>query len=160
MVIGVHRAEPAAMSFTAAEAVDDGDRGRRLWMTGGLEARTLPGSGSGAGGRDGRGEGARSEGTSMSRYEVDSEQVARASGAVQTSAGRISGEVDGMMRHLLDLQNSWKGQAATSFQHVVTDWRATQERVRASLEEIQRALAVAGQQYAQAEDAATRMFAR
>ncbi|MDQ1289461.1 MAG: hypothetical protein QG622_3027 [Actinomycetota bacterium] len=96
----------------------------------------------------------------MSRYEVDSEQVARASGAVRTSAERISGEVDGMTRHLIDLQNSWKGQAATSFQHVVTDWRATQERVRASLEEIQRALAVAGQQYAEAEDAATRLFAR
>lgn len=96
----------------------------------------------------------------MSRYEVDSEQVARASGAVQTSAGRLSSEVDGMMRHLLELQSSWKGQAATSFQHVVTDWRATQERVRASLEEIQRALTVAGQQYAQAEEAATRMFSR
>lgn len=96
----------------------------------------------------------------MSRYEVDSEQVARASGAVRTSAGRISGEVDCMMRHLVELQTNWRGQAATSFHHVVTDWRATQERVRASLEEIQRALAVAGQQYAQAEEAATRMFAR
>lgn len=96
----------------------------------------------------------------MSRYEVDSDQVARASAAVQTSAGHIRSEVDGMMRHLLDLQGSWKGQAAVSFQHVVTDWRATQERVRAGLEEIQQALAVAGQQYADAEQAAARMFAR
>jgi early secretory antigenic target protein ESAT-6 len=95
----------------------------------------------------------------MSRYEVDSDQVARASTAVRTSAGRLNTEVDGMMRHLVDLQNSWKGQAASSFQHIVTDWRATQERVRGSLEEIQRALTVAGRQYAEAEEAAARMFA-
>lgn len=96
----------------------------------------------------------------MSRYEVDSAQVAQAATAVQKSAHEIGVEVDGMMRHLLDLQNSWRGQAASSFQHVVGDWRATQERVKASLEQIQKALTVAGQQYAQAEDAAARMFAR
>jgi 6 kDa early secretory antigenic target len=96
----------------------------------------------------------------MSRYEVDSAQVAQAAVAVQGSAQQIGTQVDGMMRHLLDLQGSWRGQAATSFQHVVTDWRATQERVKTSLEEIQRALTLASQQYAQAEDAAARMFAR
>jgi WXG100 family type VII secretion target len=96
----------------------------------------------------------------MSRYEVDSAQVAQAAVAVQKSAQQIGTEVDGMMRHLLELQSSWRGQAASSFQHVVTDWRATQERVRTSLEEIQRALTTAGQQYAQAEDSAARMFAR
>lgn len=95
----------------------------------------------------------------MTRFEVDSAQVAQASGAVQASAQRIGTEVDQMMRHLLDLQGSWRGQAASSFQQVVADWRATQERVRASLEEIQRALAVAGQNYAEAEEAAARMFA-
>jgi WXG100 family type VII secretion target len=96
----------------------------------------------------------------MSRYEVDSDQVAGASAAVQSSASRLSSEVESMMRHLIDLQSTWRGQASASFQHVVTDWRATQERVRSSLEEIQRALATAGQQYAQAEEAAARMFAR
>jgi len=96
----------------------------------------------------------------MSRYEVDSAQVAQASAAIQGSAGQISAEVDRMTRHLLDLQSSWKGQAATSFQHVVVDWRATQERVRTGLEEIQQALAAAGQHYQQAEEAAARMFAR
>jgi 6 kDa early secretory antigenic target len=96
----------------------------------------------------------------MSRYEVDSNQVAQASAAVQASAGRISGEVDGMMRHLLDLQSSWRGQAATSFQQVIMDWRATAERVRGSLEEIHVALAAAGRHYQDAEDSATRMFSR
>ena len=96
----------------------------------------------------------------MTRYEVDSAQVTAASAAVQSSAQQVSAEVDRMMRHLVDLQSTWKGQAATSFQHVVADWRTVQERVRTNLEEIQRALAVAGQQYAQAEEAAVRMFAR
>ncbi len=95
----------------------------------------------------------------MSRFEVDSAQVAQASAAVAGSAQQIGAEVDRMTRHLLELQSSWKGQASASFQHVAADWRATQERVRASLEEIQRALAVAGQNYAEAEEAATRMFA-
>ncbi len=96
----------------------------------------------------------------MSRFEVDSAEVARASGAVQASAGAIASEVDAMMRHLVDLQASWKGPAAASFQQVVADWRSTQDRVRAGLEEIRRALSVAGQQYAEAEDSAVRMFAR
>jgi WXG100 family type VII secretion target len=96
----------------------------------------------------------------MTQFQVDSAQVAQASAAVHASAAQIGTEVDRMMRHLLDLQGSWRGQAATSFQHVVTDWRATQERVRAVLEEIQQALALAGRQYQDAEDAALRMFSR
>jgi 6 kDa early secretory antigenic target len=99
-------------------------------------------------------------GNTMSRYEVDSAQVAQAGVAVQASAQQISTQVDSMMRHLLDLQNSWRGQAASSFQHVITDWRATQERVKLSLDEIQHALTLASQQYAQAEDSAARMFAQ
>lgn len=96
----------------------------------------------------------------MSRFEVDSAQVAQASTAIAGSATQIGSEVDRMMRHLLELQGSWHGQAATSFQGVVEEWRATQERVRHTLEEIQRALALAGQQYADVEDAAARMFGR
>ncbi len=93
------------------------------------------------------------------RYEVDSAQVLQASSAIQVSAEQIREEVDRMMHHLLDLQGTWRGQAATSFQSVVTDWQATQERVRTSLEEIQRALAAAGRQYADVESATAAMFA-
>ncbi|MFP5336560.1 MAG: WXG100 family type VII secretion target [Actinomycetes bacterium] len=96
----------------------------------------------------------------MSRFEVDSARVAQASAAVTTSVGAISTEVDRMMRNLIDLQSSWRGQAATQFQGVVTDWRATQERVRQSLEDISVALNAAGQQYAEVEQANTRMFTR
>lgn len=95
----------------------------------------------------------------MTQFEVDSARVAQASAAIAVSAQSIGTEVDQMMRHLLDLQGSWRGQAAASFQQVVSDWRSTQERVRTALEEIQRALAAAGRQYQEVEDAAARMFA-
>jgi WXG100 family type VII secretion target len=94
------------------------------------------------------------------RYEVDSSQVEAASSAVLVSAQSISEEVDRMMRHLLDLNGSWRGQAAASFQSVIADWQTTQERVRVSLEEIQRALATAGRQYAEVESATAALFAR
>jgi 6 kDa early secretory antigenic target len=94
----------------------------------------------------------------MTRFEVDSAQVSRAGVAVQASAQQIGAEVDRMMRHLLELQSSWHGQAANSFQHVVTEWRGTQERVRGALEEIQAALALAGRQYEEVETSAARMF--
>lgn len=95
----------------------------------------------------------------MSRFEVDSAQVSQAGAAVQASAAQIGTEVDRMMRHLLDLQSSWQGQASSSFQHVVGEWRGTQERVRSALEEIQAALATVGRQYEDVEASAVRMFA-
>ena len=95
----------------------------------------------------------------MTRFEVDSAQVTQAGVAVQASAQQIGAEVDRMMRHLLELQAGWQGQAATSFHHVITEWRGTQERVRAALDEIQAALAVAGRQYEEVEASAVRMFA-
>jgi early secretory antigenic target protein ESAT-6 len=95
----------------------------------------------------------------MTRFEVDSAQVAQASAAVQVSAQQIGSEVERMMRHLLDLQAGWQGQAATSFQHVINEWRGTQERVRTALEEIQAALAAAGRQYEEVEASTVRMFA-
>lgn len=96
----------------------------------------------------------------MSRFEVDSAQMAGAGAAVQACASRIRADVDAMLPQLMELQTTWKGQAAASFQDVVADWRGTQERVHQTLEEIRRALATAGQQYAEAEQAATRMFTR
>lgn len=94
----------------------------------------------------------------MSRFEVDSERVAQSSAQVKQSVGTVTSEVDRMMKNLLDLQNSWKGQAASSFQVVVSDWKGLQERVRQSLEEINLALDTAGQQYAEVEARNTQMF--
>jgi WXG100 family type VII secretion target len=94
----------------------------------------------------------------MSQYQVDSAQVAQAGAAVQASAQRIGAEVDGMMRQLLDLQANWQGQASISFQHLIGQWRTTQERVHTSLEQLQAALAAAGRTYEDAETSAVRMF--
>lgn len=96
----------------------------------------------------------------MSRFQVDSGAVEGASGAVAASASTISTEVDAMMRHLLDLQSSWQGQASASFQGVVAEWRGTQEQVRASLESIGQALATTGRTYETAEADALRAFSR
>ena len=96
----------------------------------------------------------------MSRFQVDSGAVEGASGAVATSASTIATEVDAMMRHLLDLQGSWQGQASASFQGVVAQWRGTQEQVRASLESIGQALASTGRTYEAAEADALRAFSR
>lgn len=93
------------------------------------------------------------------RYEVDSAQVAQAAGAARVSSAAIHTEVNAMLRHLTDLQASWRGGAASSFEGVLGQWRATQLQVEAALESISQALDAAAQQYADAEQAATRLFA-
>lgn len=93
------------------------------------------------------------------RFEVDSGEVERAAGAVSASADAISQEVNGMMSHLDRLQGSWRGSAALQFQEISNEWRATQAQVEESLISIRQALNATAQQYAQAEEAALRMFA-
>jgi 6 kDa early secretory antigenic target len=96
----------------------------------------------------------------MTRYQVDSEEVFGAAGAVRASADRIQAEVAGMLAQLTNLQGSWMGQAATAFTGVVADWRTTQQRVVESLEGINQALGQAGAQYAETEQANARLFQR
>jgi len=94
------------------------------------------------------------------RYQVDSDAVVQATGAVRASIGRIQGEVAALHGQLLDLQGSWSGQAASAFQTVIADWKSTQQQVEASLDSINLALGQAGQQYAEAESANARLFLR
>lgn len=96
----------------------------------------------------------------MSRFEVDSTQVAQAAGAARASGAVIHTEVGAMLRHLAALEGSWRGAAASTFTSLVAEWRATQAQVEASLEHITLALDAAARQYADAEAAATRLFAR
>jgi WXG100 family type VII secretion target len=96
----------------------------------------------------------------MTRFQVDSEAVLSATGAVRNSIGRIQAEVAGLHGQLTNLQGSWSGQAASAFSGVVTDWKATQQRVEESLAAINQALTQAGQQYADIESANTRLFVR
>ena len=96
----------------------------------------------------------------MSRYEVDSEQVAQASAAVRGSTAAIRTEVAAMMRHLTDLQGGWRGGAATAFGAIMADWTGTQARVEESLDQITAALGAAASSYADAELQASRLFGR
>ncbi|MDR2723168.1 MAG: WXG100 family type VII secretion target [Cellulomonadaceae bacterium] len=94
------------------------------------------------------------------RYEVDSERVAGASAKVRGSVSSIRNEVGAMMRHLTDLQSSWKGQASTQFNGVMQQWKSTQSQVEQALESIQGALSTASQTYADAEAHAANLFKR
>lgn len=96
----------------------------------------------------------------MTRYEVDSAQVAQASAAAGRSVAAIRGEVAALLRHLTDLQAGWRGTAATAFGAVAGDWAATQRQVEASLDQITTALGAAAQHYADAEQQASRLFLR
>lgn len=92
------------------------------------------------------------------RYQVDSEQMNAASGAVAASVTTVRTEVAAMMRNLDALQGTWTGGAAAAFSGTVTQWRAAQNQVETALDAIQAALAQAAQNYADAELTATRMF--
>ncbi|MGA7207051.1 MAG: WXG100 family type VII secretion target [Specibacter sp.] len=94
----------------------------------------------------------------MAQFNVNSDDLAVKSTAVKGSVDRIRMEVDSMKRNLMDLQGTWTGTAATNFQALLQEWHATQIRVEASLESINSALSTAATQYAQAEEANTRMF--
>ncbi|HWH25180.1 MAG TPA: WXG100 family type VII secretion target [Pseudolysinimonas sp.] len=94
----------------------------------------------------------------MTRYQVDSEAVVAATAGAQATMSRIEGEVAGLLSQLVNLESSWTGQAAASFQSAVGDWRATQQRVHESMGLINRALAQAGQTYAETEAGNARLF--
>ncbi len=96
----------------------------------------------------------------MTRYQVDSEAVISATGAVRSSITRIQSEVAGLHGQLTNLQSSWTGQAASAFTGVVSEWKVTQQRVEENLAAINQALTQAGQQYAEIEAANARLFTR
>lgn len=96
----------------------------------------------------------------MTRYQVDSEAVLNATGAVRGSIGRIQSEVGSLHGQLTHLQSSWTGVAATAFNSAVSDWKITQQRVEENLAAINTALGQAGQQYAEIETANARLFGR
>ena len=96
----------------------------------------------------------------MSRYEVDSAQVAQAAAGVQARTAAVRAEVSALQRQLTELQASWRGTAATAFTGVMTEWSATQARVEQALDHITTALQAAAQTYAEAESQASRLFLR
>lgn len=86
-------------------------------------------------------------------FSVDTARIAAASGDIQRIAGSIESEVRAMMAKLNALQDCWRGSAAGNFAAVTQDWNATQERVRASLQQISTTLKVAADDYDMVEQA-------
>jgi WXG100 family type VII secretion target len=91
-------------------------------------------------------------------FSVDSEQVLAATAAARATADRLEAEASAMLAQLTQLQGSWTGVAAAAFQDVIDQWRLTQRQVEASLAAISQALAAAGRQYADTEQAAVGLF--
>ncbi len=94
----------------------------------------------------------------MPVFSVDSDAVFGASAAIRGTVERLESESAALLGQLTQLQGSWTGAAATAFSGVVERWRATQREVGASLAEIDRALAAAGRQYAEVEQASAGLF--
>jgi early secretory antigenic target protein ESAT-6 len=94
----------------------------------------------------------------MTRYQVDSEAVVAATGNVRAAVSRIQAEVSGLHGQLVNLQSSWTGPAASAFQGVVGEWKATQQRVEESLAALNAGLSRAGQLYTDAEESNARLF--
>jgi 6 kDa early secretory antigenic target len=94
----------------------------------------------------------------MTRYTVDSDEVASVASAIGATVGRLQGEVNALQGQLGALQGTWTGQAAVAFQGVVQQWRTTQTNLEQVLASIDRALRTAAQQYADIELANARLF--
>jgi WXG100 family type VII secretion target len=93
-----------------------------------------------------------------SQFQVDTDRIGAASTDVSRIGTDIDAQVAAMMARLTALQGAWTGSAAARFQDVLAVWRATQARVRESLDHIGRLLGQAGRQYAEAEQQNTAMF--
>jgi len=94
----------------------------------------------------------------MAVYSVDSDAVLATTAAVRGTIDRIQGETNAMMGQLIQLQATWTGSASVAFHSVVEQWRVTQRQVEESLAGINTALAAAGRQYAEAEQASMSLF--
>ena len=86
-------------------------------------------------------------------FAVDTARIAAASGDIERISATIESEVRAMMAKLTALQDCWRGAASANFQGVTQDWSATQERIRASLQQISLTLRTAGQDYEMVEQA-------
>lgn len=94
----------------------------------------------------------------MTQFTVDSEQVLAANVNIQNTISKLQTEVDSLHSQLLNLQSSWTGLAANSFQDLASRWRQTAATVDGQLAELGNALAYAAAQYSEIELANQRLF--
>ena len=94
----------------------------------------------------------------MAIFSVDSEAVLAATATTQGTIDRLETESAALMVQLTQLQTSWTGAAATTFQGAADQWRLTQQQVAEALGSISAALSAAAQHYADAEQANVALF--
>lgn len=95
----------------------------------------------------------------MADFRVDSGELELAVARVESSMESVRAEVAGMLANLGALEGTWTGQAASSFQLVVEDWRGAQARVEESMTLIGGALGTAARSYGAVEQDVAAMFA-
>lgn len=94
----------------------------------------------------------------MTRILVDSEQVLATNTVVQATIEKLQTDVNTLHSQLVNLQSSWQGQAANSFQELASKWRTTAGLVQQQLGDIGQALALAARQYSEIEAVNQRLF--
>ena len=77
-------------------------------------------------------------------FQVDTDRIHAASGDIASISAELESLVATMLTRLTGLQDAWTGTASVQFQGVVTQWRGTQQQVRASLDSIGQVLGAAG----------------
>lgn len=93
-------------------------------------------------------------------YHVDADEVAAAGARASRSGEVIRSEAAQMVAHLTALESSWQGGASAAFADVLAQWRSAQAQVESALGALSQALGAAATGYADAEQAAARMFGR
>lgn len=94
----------------------------------------------------------------MTAFTVDTDAVLAATNAARAAAERIQAESAAMMGQLVQLQSSWTGTAAASFQACADQWRLAQAQLEQALASIGVALGSAASHYAEAEQFSARLF--
>lgn len=93
------------------------------------------------------------------QFTVNTAEVAAASTRARASVEAIRTESAALMGHLIALQGTWTGGAATAFGAAADQWQVTQRIVEENLAAISLALDHAAASYAETESRATRLFA-
>ena len=94
----------------------------------------------------------------MSTFSTNTGEMQIKSQAVMNTIDRLRTEVNTMQMNLDQLQGTWQGSAATSFQAIVAEWRGTHVRIEEALASIATALQHASAQYEEVEQVNTSLF--
>jgi WXG100 family type VII secretion target len=96
----------------------------------------------------------------MTRYFVDSDAVFAATQSATATIARVQGDIQTLTSQLQSLQSSWGGSAATAFQDVLMQWRATHTQVETQLIGLTQTLGQVAQHYEALEQQNTQLFMR